>query len=448
MKVVAVGLDGGAMARWTEAQVVKLAPDDSSVSAARRLTNPAVWSDTGSTEILVWGKCQGSGKTPYQVSVDLAGPAFRCSCPSRKFPCKHALALLLMWVRGRGSIADADRVADFAQEWAEERGRRAEKQAARAESAAPPDPVAQAKRLEDRLALMTSGLDEFGRWLQDLVRAGTAAARQQPYGWWDETAARLVDSQLPGLAEQVRTMAGEVHRREDWADHLLAVSGRWWTATRAWTMRDALDRDAFADLRAYLGWAQPTAEVRATDTYAGTFHVLGGHRSDDGRLQQQRTWLRDEATGEMLVVLDFAAGGQALAVPQLAGTAVSASVGRYPGTPPKRALFAAEPLPTGRVDALTDPVSVADALAARSSRLAQGPWLDRVPVVLGGVAVTAGDPPHVRDAAGDRLDLVDDVPIWLLLALTGGHPADIFGELEAGRFRPLSVASDEGLLPL
>ena len=241
------------------------------------------------------------------MSVDLAGPAFRCSCPSRKFPCKHALALLLLWVRGNGAVADAEQAAEFAREWADGRGQRAEKRAAAEDKV--PDPAAQAKRLEDRLALMTAGLDDFGRWLQDLVRAGTAAARQQPYGWWDETAARLVDAQLPGLAEQVRTMAGDVHRREDWADHLLAVSGRWWTATRAWTMRDALDRDAFADLRAYLGWAQPTAEVRATDTYAGTFHVLGGHRSDDGRLQQQRTWLRDQATGEMLVVLDFAAGG-------------------------------------------------------------------------------------------------------------------------------------------
>ena len=220
------------MARWTEAQVVKLAPDDSSVAAARRLTNPAVWSDTGSTQILVWGKCQGSGKTPYQVSVDLAGPAFRCSCPSRKFPCKHALALLLLWVRGGGAVADAEQAAAFAQEWADERGQRTQKRVATEEKA--PDPAAQAKRLEDRLALMSAGLDDFGRWLQDLVRAGTASARQQPYGWWDETAARLVDAQLPGLAEQVRTMAGEVHRREDWADHLLAVCGRWWTATQAW----------------------------------------------------------------------------------------------------------------------------------------------------------------------------------------------------------------------
>ena len=136
------------MPRWTEAQVVKLAPDDASVTAARRLTNPAFWSDAGSTDILVWGKCQGSGKAPYQVSVDLAGPAFRCSCPSRKFPCKHALALLLLWVRGGGAVADAEQAAAFAQEWADERAGRQATRQSRAERAAPPDPAAQAKRLE------------------------------------------------------------------------------------------------------------------------------------------------------------------------------------------------------------------------------------------------------------------------------------------------------------
>lgn len=437
------------MARWTEAQVVKLAPDDASVAAARRLTNPAVWSDTGSTEVLVWGKCQGSGKTPYQVSVDLAGPAFRCSCPSRKFPCKHALALLLLWVRGGGAVADADQAAAFAQEWSDERGRRTPTKKAEEQA---PDPAAQTKRLEERLALMSAGLEDFGRWLQDLVRAGTAAARQQPYGWWDETAARLVDAQLPGLAEQVRSMAGDVHRREDWADHLLAVSGRWWTATRAWTVRDALDRDQLADLRAYLGWAQPTAEVRAADSHHGTYLVLGGHRTDDGRLQQQRTWLRDQETGETLVVLDFAAGGQVLAVPQLAGTLLTATVSRYPGTAPKRALFTVDPVAAGTSPTLPDPLTVADALVRRAERLAHGPWLDRVPVVLGGVALTAGDGPddgpHVRDAAGNRLDVTDDVPLWLLLALTGGHPADLFGELEGGRFRPLSLAADGKVLAL
>ena len=296
---------------------------------------------------------------------------------------------------------------------------------------------------------MSAGLDDFGVWLRDLVRAGTAAARQQPYAWWDETAARLVDAQLPGLAEQVRTMAGDVHRREDWADHLLAVCGRWWTATRAWTMRDALDGDGLADLRTYLGWARPTAEVKAADSYAGTFQVLGGYRSLDGRLQQQRTWLRDEATDEVLLVLDFSAGMTPMATPQLAGTVVSATVSRYPGTSPRRALFADEPVATGTVTTLGEAGSVAGALDGRSARLAAGPWLDRVPVTLGGATLVGGAPPSVRDAAGDRLDLVDDgVAPWSLLALTGGHPADVFGELEGGRFRPLSVAVDGRLVAL
>jgi hypothetical protein len=436
------------MARWTEARVTGLAPDDSSMTAARRLLNPALWSETGSTDILVWGKCQGSGKAPYQVSVDLVGPAFRCSCPSRKFPCKHALALLLLWVRGDGSVSDVQQVAGFAQEWAAERAQRAERSnEPRARAETPPDPAAQAKRLEERLALMTAGLDDFGRWLCDLVRAGTAAARQQPYSWWDTTAARLVDAQLPGLAEQVRDMGSEVHRRADWADHLLAVCGRWWTATRAWSLRDGLDRDAMADLRAYLGWAQPSAEVKAADSTTGSYVVLGGHRSDDGRLRQQRTWLRDQDTGELLVVLDFAAGAAPMATPQLAGTVVSATVSRYPGSPPRRALFVTDPVVTGTATVLPAPVTVDAALASRARRLAATPWSDRVPVVLGQVAVTVGQGPWVVDQAGDRLDLVDDdTSLWPLLALTGGRPADVFGELSAGLFRPLTVALDDGLV--
>ena len=102
------------MSRWTLAAVEKAAPDASSLAAARKLAIPGPWSDTGSTDHLVWGKCQGSGKTPYQVSIDLTGPAFRCSCPSRKFPCKHALALLMLWVRGDGSVSDVGEPADFA----------------------------------------------------------------------------------------------------------------------------------------------------------------------------------------------------------------------------------------------------------------------------------------------------------------------------------------------
>ena len=316
------------MPRWNLAAVEKAAPDASSLAAARRLAHPGPWSGTGSTETLVWGKCQGSGKTPYQVSIDLTGPAYRCSCPSRKFPCKHALALLLLWVRGHGSVADAERPADFAGEWAEQRVERP------ARTKAPVDPEARAKRQAERFATMSAGIEDLALWLADLVRTGTVQARRQPWGWWDAAAARLVDAQLPGLAERVRAMGSEVNRREDWADHLLAELGRWWSAVQAWRRWDDLDDRTRADLRTYVGWPQATDDVRAGETVTDAWLVLGAHRSDDGRLVQQRTWLYGERTRQWVLLLDFAAGGAPLPLAHLAGSVLDGHARALPRQPP------------------------------------------------------------------------------------------------------------------
>ena len=151
------------MSRWSRTQVEAFAPDERSITAARKLARPGPWSETGSTDTLVWGKCQGSGKTPYQVSVDLTGPAAKCTCPSRKFPCKHGIALLMLWAESDGAITDAAEPAGFADEWAKGRAERSEatgerraKKAAETD-AEPADPEAAAKRLATRLQLMNAG---------------------------------------------------------------------------------------------------------------------------------------------------------------------------------------------------------------------------------------------------------------------------------------------------
>lgn len=423
------------MGRWSEDRVASAAPDQSSLAAARKLARPGPWSDTGSNDVLVWGKCQGSGKTPYQVSVDTAAPAYRCSCPSRKFPCKHALALLLLWSRGEAADGGAE-TAGFAREWAAQRAERATA-GERRRSEQPADPEAQARRLADRQALMDAGIDDFSRWLTDLVRTGLAAARTQPYTWWDAVAARLVDAQLPGLAEQVRAMGSDVHARTDWADHLLLRAGRWWAVTKAWRMRDSLSAEELADLRAAIGWSIPTADVQGTGSLPGPWLVLGAHRSDDGRLQQQRTWLRGP-DGTVVVVLDFAARSEALATPQLAGAVLDATVARYPGSGPPRAMFTGPAALRGMADTLGEGGSIAQALDAEAAAVACSPWRDRHPVLLGRVRVFPDGSGWLRDEAGDALPLVD-APLDSLLALTGGHPADLFGELEEGHVRPLSA---------
>jgi uncharacterized Zn finger protein len=80
----------------TSQQVVALAPDESSAKAARTLATPRPWTSLGQNGRAVWGACQGSGKDSWLTHVDWEGPASKCSCPSRKFPCKHGLALLML----------------------------------------------------------------------------------------------------------------------------------------------------------------------------------------------------------------------------------------------------------------------------------------------------------------------------------------------------------------
>ena len=82
-------------------KIERLAPDQASLSAAKKLLKPAQWPTLATDgDGLVWGECQGSGATPYRIAVTEADAGYKCTCPSRKFPCKHSLAL--MWLRADG----------------------------------------------------------------------------------------------------------------------------------------------------------------------------------------------------------------------------------------------------------------------------------------------------------------------------------------------------------
>ena len=107
--------------RWDHVRVLALAPDAPSQRAAESLASGRSWRLAGAAEPgALWGECRGSAATPYRTVVDLAGPAYRCSCPSRKFPCKHALALLLLWADGSVEN-DAGEPPDWAVGWLTER---------------------------------------------------------------------------------------------------------------------------------------------------------------------------------------------------------------------------------------------------------------------------------------------------------------------------------------
>ncbi|MBX9725113.1 MAG: SWIM zinc finger family protein, partial [Candidatus Obscuribacterales bacterium] len=181
----------------SEDQVNALAPDPNSAKAGLELANQRKWVSFGTDTNFVWGECQGSGRFPYQTIVDATELAFKCTCPSRKFPCKHGLGLLFLRARQAEAFVSSE-LPDWVKVWSDARQSRAEKKVAKKETAQPPDPVAKSKRQAERLAKVEAGLAEFRLWMQDRIRQGLAGLETQSYQYWENTAARLTDAQAPG----------------------------------------------------------------------------------------------------------------------------------------------------------------------------------------------------------------------------------------------------------
>ncbi|HVT68540.1 MAG TPA: SWIM zinc finger family protein, partial [Trebonia sp.] len=121
-------------ARWPAERIQALAPDPASLKAGVKLSSPGPWSEYGarSEAGLVWGACRGSGAKPYQVSAQFPDgaegqPVYKCTCPSRKFPCKHILGLLLLWSAGAVPETGPDAIPARVHEWLDSRRERAER---------------------------------------------------------------------------------------------------------------------------------------------------------------------------------------------------------------------------------------------------------------------------------------------------------------------------------
>src|SRR5262245_33373718 len=150
--------------RWSADQVLHLAPDAASQRSARALATTRAWRETGHSAEPpgLWGLCAGSGTEPYQTCVDLSEPGFRCTCPSRKVPCKHALSLMLLW--SDSGVESTTQPPEWVSEWLAERHERQARTAARGETrAAGPrqeaeSTDAQRKTAERRAARVEGGL--------------------------------------------------------------------------------------------------------------------------------------------------------------------------------------------------------------------------------------------------------------------------------------------------
>jgi hypothetical protein len=387
--------------------VQALAPDQGVLDSAGKLLPPKHWVRSGhdGAHAVVWGECQGSGANPYLVVADVDDHGYKCTCPSRKFPCKHVIGLMWRYVESPQQFQPLES-PPWVIEWLGRRRRGnaaapadggAGKSIARARATEPVEEAPSAEAIEklerqaarrkaDAEAGVRAVLSDLDQWLRDQLRGGVAVFLDDATARCRRIAARLVDAKCAVLASRVDELPARLFAlpRELRAEAALHEFGQWIALCRAWSANpdDADARGAVMQ--------SPTREAVLGDPAAprvrSTWEVVG-LRTETRRdgLVSQATWLLDlgvEVPRFALLQDYFPASAGRRTAAFSPGQRLSAALAFFPGRSPLRAVVAdggggADGAPAARWRAPDDPLSV------HRAHLAMLPWAHLTPLLLG-----------------------------------------------------------------
>jgi hypothetical protein len=416
-----------------------LSPDPASAKAGQGLANARKWVSTGRSERLVWGECQGSGAKPYQVQFDLDESSSKCSCPSRKFPCKHVLGLMLLFSASPQAVG-SQAVPAWVEEWVAGRAERARKKQEKAE--APPKPVdeeAQAERREKRLSRVSIGLAALKTWAEDLVRSGIATVPGKGYAFFDEPARRMIDAQAPGVARRVQKLGEIASSGAGWQQPFMEQLASLYLLIRAFEGIAELPEPTQQDVLSTAGLPPTSDDPSTFAAVRDVWQIIAQDVVTEDRIRAQRTWLFGRDSKRPALVLAFAHGTSPLDTTLAPGMSFEGEMAFYPGNGTRavvRSRGGLQPLQELRVF-----LTVTDLCDLTSEWFAKQPWMDEVPVALCRVIPIRSESSWILADSQRRAlpTAMSDEAGWLAMAMSGGEPIDVAGVYDGRRLRPLAL---------
>src|SRR5262249_37520290 len=145
---------------------------------------------------------------------------FRCTCPSRQFPCKHSLALLYAYAQG-SKFAEKEVPTDIA----EKRSKIQQRVEKKKEETAKPYKV-NTSALKKKIQTQLGGLDLLESLVNDLVRSGLGALNAKSARQMEAQAKQLGDAYLPGAQNALHALTGLFYRSQISSEDELKPSER------------------------------------------------------------------------------------------------------------------------------------------------------------------------------------------------------------------------------
>lgn len=402
----------------SEEQIFALAPDESSKKSGKDLANLSKWVSKGANEQALWGECQGSGSKPYQTQIDLLNIAFKCSCPSRKFPCKHGLGLLLLYARQQQNFT-ANEPPAWVQEWISKRVEKEEKKVEKKDK--PVDEAAQTKRVQARERKVTDGIEELLLWIKDIIRNGILNIPEKSAAFWDNMAKRMVDAQAPGLGGMIRELSNINFYKEGWQTQFIDQLVKMYLLIQAYKNMGSLNEMLQADIKSLIGFTQHGDELKAKAGVRDDWFVLGKQVTGEDQLTVERSWLYGIGTKQYALVLQFYVRNQIPTVTLTPGVAISAELVFYPSVTPLRALIKQQ-FSTKTITQIRGLANWNEVAEQETAYNQCNPFINTYPFVVEGLQpVQFNNQWWLQDKEKRLMRIGNSFPnIWKLLAISGG----------------------------
>ena len=426
----------------TEQLLLLQVTDDASLKAGKTLANRSKWVNVFSHEEALWGYCQGSGSNPYFTQIDLNNLAFKCSCPSRKFPCKHGVALAYLFLNEKNIFTESIEIEENTKQWLDKRGTRKKVQIAESQDVKNEKiDAAKAKRADTRVRQVEGGTSELRQWLQDIVRSGITTSPANSIRFNENIIARMVDAKAGGLAAALRNLNDINYFEEGWQVEFMRQISRLYLLLEAFEKMDFLDEKLQQDIRSLIGWQTKKEDVLSTESIGDQWVVLSRRvEEEDKGLQSERVWLWGTRSNRPALILNFFGGyGPPLTVTHDAGTTVIGDLCFYPSTFPLRALFAVQN-ETAHFQSVSGFSNIENFKNSYHSLLSRYPFLESVPTVISNVFLYKNEKNwYIVDEQKHYLLLqnIDD-QLYPILSFSGAKPIQIFALYQNNQLQLLS----------
>ncbi len=420
---------------WSYERLLNYAPDSRTLSQARGLFFAKRWKLLEGNGAFLWGEYETIHGHQYKAFVRLEPPLFRCSCKSRRRPCKHSLALVLLFL----NRPDVWVVKEEIPEWAALYIQHKE---------APNPPKINVSQQEKRIQLMDQGVAELEKWLLNIIQQGLAQFTNPAD--WENIAARMVDAKLGAIARRLRYCT-TLFLNEEWLDPITKEVGSLYLFVRAWQQKSTLTKPQKQTLLQAAGWSIRKDTILQNTAVKDNWLVLGLTTGMEDKLTFRRTWLRGEQSKKIALILDFSYGNRGFEDHWVLGSVLNGALVFYPGNAAIRAVFKNYQSSREPYDFKAGYQNLNELGDGYSQTLAVSPWLQTFPCLLNDVYPTFNKKTlsfTLWDKEGQGVPMNTTAAAWQFLSISGGQPITVFGEYNGHVFTPLSIINQGSVMEL